>query len=127
MPDIGPARTPDDDAQPTEDDQLDEAAAVPAPDGSATVDAASVIDEADEIEAIDGKPAIKEGKVSHEDQTRRYLAIGGMVLLAVLALAGAWGWLNRDMTTEEIQSFAVIFSPVVALLGPILGFYFSKK
>lgn len=104
---------------------IDEAQDVPAP--SSQADGGSVIDETDQPAAPEkAQPGFSAETVKHENDTRRWIAIGGMLLLAVLAIGGLYGWLNRDMTAEQIQSFAVIFSPVVAVLGPILGFYFSK-
>lgn len=67
---------------------------------------------------------------SHMDKTRRALAIAAMVILGVLAAGGLGGWLVilcTDGSVQQMQAFAVIFSPVVALIGPILGFYFSKS
>lgn len=98
----------------------------PATSSAPATDIAAVIDETEQIEAPAQSDVIGSEKVSHEDKTRRYLAVGAMALLAVLAIGGLLGWLFGDRSTQEIQSFAVIFSPVIALLGPILGFYFSK-
>lgn len=91
---------------------------------SESVDA---IDEAGDVEAPAAKKIISAiPPPSHEDKTRKVLAYGSMLILGVLAVGGLSGWLFGDLTTDEVQSFSVILSPIVALLGPILGFYFSR-
>jgi len=57
------------------------------------------------------------------DQTRRritYLLIG---ILAFLTVVGSVGWLLYGDDLDRMQSFAVIFSPVVTLVAAALGFF----
>lgn len=64
----------------------------------------------------------------NRDKVRGYLA-GGLVALLVAVVVAAWVTLWVGAVTEpEIKDIlGVILSPVVALVGSALGFYFGGK
>jgi hypothetical protein len=63
---------------------------------------------------------------THMDNTRRWIAYGLVLLLATVTIIGALGWWSHGADPQRIQSYAIIFSPVVTLVGTVLGFYFSS-
>lgn len=62
------------------------------------------------------------------EKLRGYIA-GGLVLLLAGIVAAAWLALWSDVATEpEIKDLlGVVMTPVVALVGSALGFYFGGK
>jgi hypothetical protein len=61
----------------------------------------------------------------HDAQTRTWLAYALTALLSALALVAAYGWLVLGKTLDQLQAYMLVVSPIVALTGTILGFYFS--
>lgn len=65
---------------------------------------------------------------THNDDTRRWLAYALVALLFILVIVGSVGWLTMGPNeVEHLQSFALIFSPVVTLVGTMLGFYYRSE
>ncbi|QSE87092.1 hypothetical protein JWS14_49500 (plasmid) [Rhodococcus koreensis] len=62
---------------------------------------------------------------THTDETRRYIAWGLLILLALMILATlvsfTFGWL----TIPELKELPVLITPVFTLAGTALGFYFG--
>lgn len=79
-----------------------------------------------EFEQPSNKQVFKASEPTHMDSTRRWIAYGLVLLLATITIIGALGWWRHGEDPERIQSFAIIFSPVVTLVGTVLGFYFSS-
>lgn len=73
-------------------------------------------------------PAYKTSPVppTHEDKTRRAIAIGLVILLSLLAGVGCYGWIAHPANSDHLQAFGILFSPVVTLVGTVLGFYFGR-
>lgn len=60
------------------------------------------------------------------EDTRRYLAIGLAVLLAVVGLLLIALTADNDLTLEQAKDLALtVYSPIVVLAGTALGFYFG--
>lgn len=64
---------------------------------------------------------------THEDRVRQVIA--GVMLLVLVAIVGVGGagWLLWGGDQNRMQTFALIFGPVLTLIGTMFGFYFSKK
>lgn len=63
----------------------------------------------------------------HTNETRRWLAIILMAMLAIVVLAGAIGWILWGDDPDRMQNFSVVFSPLFTLAAGALGFYFSRS
>jgi hypothetical protein len=62
----------------------------------------------------------------HPDSVRMWLAIGMVLILTGIVGVACYGWIDgRDL--ESMQALAIVLSPVVTLVGTILGFYFSSS
>lgn len=66
------------------------------------------------------------GGVAHPDNVRMWLAVSMVAILALIVLSACWGW-ARGATVDDMQALAIVLSPVVTLVGTILGFYFSSE
>lgn len=61
------------------------------------------------------------------ETTRTKLAWALVLSLIALVGVGATGWLLYGNDVERMQTFAIVFAPIVTLVGTVLGFYFSSK
>jgi hypothetical protein len=88
--------------------------------------AGDVIDEvAANIQPPAKAPSVLQLAPDRDAQTRTWLAYALTALLAILAMAAAYGWLVMDKTLDQLQAYMLVVSPIVTLTGTILGFYFS--
>lgn len=86
----------------------------------------------DEVLAEDEPPGrgrvlqTRDKKAPHPDRVRMYLAGAMVAILAVIVGVACYGWImGRHL--EDMQALAIVMSPVVTLVGTILGFYFSSE
>lgn len=63
---------------------------------------------------------------THRDKLRGWLAIGMASLLGVIVVVALYAWAFQKADLERMQSLALVFSPIVTLMGTILGFYFAS-
>jgi hypothetical protein len=63
----------------------------------------------------------------HPDDTRRWLAQWLLGALIALIAVGCYGWFLYGDSLQRMQSFILIFSPIVTLVGTVLAFYFSSS
>lgn len=79
-------------------------------------------------EDVEPSPGLIRLQGSHvpREETRRRLAYALVAILGILVAVGCAGWLLHGDDVDRMQNFALIFAPVVTLLGTILGFYFSN-
>ena len=61
---------------------------------------------------------------SRED-TRTSIAWAMIFILGAVVVIGVLGWWFQRASTERMESLAVMFAPIVTLVGTVLGFYFS--
>lgn len=65
-------------------------------------------------------------KAAHPDNVRMWLALLMVAILACIVGVACWGWIS-GASLKDLQALALILSPVVTLVGTILGFYFSSE
>lgn len=83
------------------------------------------------IDETETAPAPKGGLLKlptrpSREHARRQLAYWLLVLLTILVVVGCVGWLAHGTDRDRMQNYAILFSPIVTLLGTVLGFYFSS-
>ncbi|MGB3764489.1 MAG: hypothetical protein WA966_14840 [Ornithinimicrobium sp.] len=85
------------------------------------------LDEAGHVDPVPGLVHPHETLLQRKrEDARRWIALALIFMLFVLVAVGCWGWISHGSDVERMQNFAVLFSPVVTLLGTVLGFYFSS-
>jgi hypothetical protein len=63
----------------------------------------------------------------HREHTRRFLAIGLLVLVALQVLfAEAAFVFDKDFTAEKFRELSLLFTPVVTLASAAFGFFFGS-
>lgn len=72
-------------------------------------------------------PAARASRDHSTPRTRNLIACGLLIILGALVLTGCGGWLLLDRNKADFQAFAVMFSPIVTLVGTVLAFYFGTK
>lgn len=107
--------------------------AVPAPVGAAPtgtgLEVAGEINEADVPDETGLGGVFKSqrgGFAPHPDSVRMWLAVGMVVILAGIVTVACAEWAS-GAGVRRMQALAVVMSPVVTLVGTILGFYFSSS
>lgn len=61
------------------------------------------------------------------EKNRSLLLKALLFIAAGLVLTGCIGWLWHGNEVDRMQSFAIVFSPIMTLLGTAVGFYFSDR
>ena len=68
------------------------------------------------------------GSATLADWTRVALAGGLLAILAILTLGSAWFVLNYPTKEKAVESFLqLVFTPIVGLVGSVVGFYFGAR
>jgi hypothetical protein len=66
------------------------------------------------------------GVQKHREDTRRWLAYGMVLLLAAVTLLSLAAVVFEWQTSDEVRAITeVLFTPIVALTGSALGFFFG--
>jgi hypothetical protein len=90
------------------------------------VEMPSGVDPHDEPSPPLASPSTAGPLAEKREDTRRYLAVGLAVLLAVVGVLLIVLTAIHDLTLEEAKDLALaVYSPIVVLAGTALGFYFG--
>ncbi|WP_405717259.1 hypothetical protein OG607_44970 [Streptomyces sp. NBC_01537] len=63
----------------------------------------------------------------HREHTRRFLAIGLLLLVALQVLLAETAFVfDKDFTPEKFRELSLLFTPVVTLASAAFGFFFGS-
>jgi hypothetical protein len=60
------------------------------------------------------------------ERTRRHLAVGLLILVAVMAVAGEAAFIFGRISADGIREVSILFTPIVTLASAAFGFFFGR-